>query len=149
MDYSNITETLFIGTTPRSEDYSILRDLEVRLVINMRLERPPFRDHHLPPIQTLWLPTFDFPLFPIPVSILRRGVTAALKTIDGGGNVYAHCASGAHRGVAMGAAILIAQGNTPQEAMQLIVQRRTRADPKIWYIRRQIMRFADKWNHHQ
>lgn len=149
MDYSKITETLFIGTTPSSEDYPILRDLGVRLVINMRLEHPPYRDHHVPPIQTMWLPTIDSPLFPMPVSILRRGAVAALKMIEEGGKVYTHCASGVHRGAAMGAAILIAQGHTPQEAIQLIVQRRMKADPKIWYIYRQIVRFADKWDHHQ
>jgi hypothetical protein len=35
---------------------------------------------------------------------------AALETIRQGGKVYAHCQRGRHRGVAMGAAILIALG---------------------------------------
>jgi len=50
-----------------------------------------------------------------------------------------------HRGVAMGAAILIAQGLPAVEAMQLIKQRRAVADPYIWYIRRRIERFAQRW----
>jgi hypothetical protein len=48
----------------------------------------------------------------------------------------------------MGAAILIASGYSPEDAMQLIVDRRPVADPHAWYIRRRIIRFAELWNHH-
>ena len=37
MNFSQITDDLFIGTTPRRKDYDVLRGLGVRLVINMRL----------------------------------------------------------------------------------------------------------------
>jgi protein-tyrosine phosphatase len=146
VEYSEITESLYIGTTPRTEDYDILRELGIRLVINMRIERAPFPDPHKPPILSLWLPTFDSPLIPIPLGALYKGVMTALKILDEGGKVYAHCAAGVHRGVAMGAAILIAQGYAPMDAMQHIKQRRTVADPFTWYIRRRILRFAEKWN---
>jgi hypothetical protein len=46
----------------------------------------------------------------------------------------------------MGAAILIALGHGPQEAIQLIRQRRKTADPDAWYIRQRIYRFAEFWN---
>jgi hypothetical protein len=146
MDFSQITDNLFVGTTPRSEAYNTLRSLGVKLVINMRFERRPFPDHHNPPIRALWLPTFDSPLIPIPMRMLERGVRAALETIEGGGKVYVHCAKGAHRGVAMGSAILIALGYAPEQAMQLIMERRKAADPHIWYIRRRILRFAELWS---
>jgi dual specificity MAP kinase phosphatase len=145
MDFSQITDHLFIGTTPRSEAYHTLRNLGVQLVINMRVERRPHPDLHDPPIPALWLPTFDTPLFPIPIRSLERGAQAALKTLDKGGKVYVHCAKGSHRGVAMGAAILIAQGYTPEEAMELIMERREVADPHAWYIKRRILRFAERW----
>jgi hypothetical protein len=145
MDFSQITEHLFIGTTPRSEAYHTLRSLGVGLVINMRVERRPYPDHHDPPIPALWLPTFDSPFIPIPIHMLERGVKAALKTFEEGGKVYVHCAAGAHRGVAMGSAILIALGYTPEQAMQRIMERRKAADPHIWYIRRRILRFAELW----
>jgi protein-tyrosine phosphatase len=145
MDFSQITDELFIGTTPRTEAYHTLRNLGVRLVINMRVERRPFPDHHDPPIPALWLPTFDTPLIPIPLRMLEQGVIAALETFEEGGKVYVHCAKGAHRGVAMGSAILIALGHAPEQAMQLIMERRKAADPKIWYIRRRILRFAELW----
>lgn len=145
MDYSQITDTLYIGTTPPAEGYALLHELGVRLVIDMRAERWPYRRPPRPPIRLLWLPTFDNPLLPIPLRALLRGARAALQTFEQGGKVYVHCAVGAHRGVAMGAAILIAQGRSAEEAMQLISERRKAADPDAWYIRRRILLFAEHW----
>jgi protein-tyrosine phosphatase len=76
---------------------------------------------------------------------LEKGAQAAMDTIQAGGKVYAHCAGGRHRGVAMGAAILIAQGQEPREAMDLIKTKRWIADPDVFYIRRRILKFAEKW----
>jgi protein-tyrosine phosphatase len=120
VNYSRITEDLFIGTTPGVQDYERLRNLGIRLVINMRVEYRLQSDPHNPPLSLLWLPTFDSPLVPISIRLLERGVRAALTTIQSGGKVYTHCAGGVHRGVAMGAAVLIAQGHRPEEAMALI-----------------------------
>ncbi len=146
MDFSRITEDLFIGTTPALRDYDRLRELGVELVINMRIEHRPRKDTHNPPLFFLWLPTFDSPLIPIPIKSFQRGARAALATIHNGGKVYVHCAGGVHRGVAMAACILIAQGQDPQEAMQLIKSRRFFADPHVFYIRRRILKFAREWN---
>jgi protein tyrosine phosphatase (PTP) superfamily phosphohydrolase (DUF442 family) len=145
MNFSKITDSLFIGDTPRRDEYDTLRDLGVRLIINMRFEKYPTRDIHQPPLNFLWLPTIDSPVLVIPVRFLVRGVRAALATIREGGKVYTHCAKGRHRGVAMGAAILIALGYDPAEAMQLIKLQRPSADPDIFYIRRRILRFAFAW----
>jgi protein-tyrosine phosphatase len=146
MDYSRITDDLFIGTTPNRKDYDHLRDLGVQLVINMRVEQRPFPDLHHIPLSFLWFPTFDSPFVPIPVRFLHRGAAAALETIKKGGKVYVHCAGGRHRGVAMGSAILIAQGMDPESAMDLIRERRSFADPHAFYIRSRILRFAREWN---
>lgn len=145
MDFSEITDSLLIGTTPRTHDYPLLRELQVSLVINMRVERWPYPDLHEKPLRVLWLPTIDYPLFPIPIRALRRGVQAALKAVNAGGKVYVHCAKGVHRSVAMGAAVLIAQGQSPQDAMSLILERRQVADPHAWYIRRRILLFDKSW----
>jgi protein-tyrosine phosphatase len=144
-NFSNITNDLFIGTTPLARDYDGLRELGIRLIINMRLLHGPFPDPHHTPIKLLWLRTFDSPFFPIPISKLITGAKAALETIQSGGKVYVHCAGGRHRGVAMGSCILIAQGYTAEEAMQLISRRRSFADPQIYYIRARILRFAQEW----
>jgi protein-tyrosine phosphatase len=146
MNFSSITHDLFIGTTPSAEDYNHLRGLGVRLVINMRVEFRPRRDPHPTPLSLLWLPTFDSPLVPIPLKALHRGAQAALEVIREGGRVYAHCAGGVHRGVTMGAAILIAQGMSPLSAMELIKEKRPQADPFAFYIRPRILKFANQWN---
>ena len=36
MNFSQITDDLFIGTTPLASDYDGLRQLGIRLIINMR-----------------------------------------------------------------------------------------------------------------
>jgi len=117
----------------------------VKLVINMRVERRPHRDRFDSPISFLWLPSFDSPLVPIPLKFLRRGVESALGTIRDGGKVYAHCAGGVHRGVTMGACILIAQGHESTDAMNLIKKRRRVADPFVFYIRSRILKFEKEW----
>jgi len=149
MNFSKITEDLFIGTTPSTEDYNQLRDLGVKLVINMRVEYRSRKDLHESPLQLLWLPTFDSPLIPISIRYLHRGAKAALETINNGGKVYAHCAGGVHRGVAMGAAVLIAQGHEAESAMQLIKSQRVFADPYAFYIHSRILKFARQWNEHR
>src|SRR3954471_23075837 len=105
MDFSEISQDLLIGTTPNAANYDRLRALGVRLVINMRVTRPPFADKHESPLDFLWLPSADTMFLPIPVFTLMRGARAALRAIESGGRVYTHCAAGRHRGVAMGAAI--------------------------------------------
>jgi dual specificity MAP kinase phosphatase len=146
MNFSQITNHLFIGNTPSISDYERLRELGVRLIINMRFSRGPQPDSHPEAISTLWLRSIDSPLFPISIQKLIRGAQAALGTIRAGGGVYTHCAYGRHRGVAMGACVLIAQGYDPFEAMELIAQRRSVADPHAYYIRPRILKFAAVWN---
>jgi protein tyrosine phosphatase (PTP) superfamily phosphohydrolase (DUF442 family) len=145
MNFSQITDCLFIGDTPLREDYDLLRELGIRLVINMRLEKRPVFDPHRPPLDFLWLPTVDTPGLVIPIRFLIRGVRTALETIQKGGKVYTHCQKGRHRGVAMGASILIALGYDPGEAIELIKLQRPIADPDAFYIRSRILRFAHAW----
>jgi dual specificity MAP kinase phosphatase len=144
-NFSHITDDLFIGTTPLAGDYNGLRELGIRLIINMRLAHGPFPDTHHTPIKLIWLRTFDSPFFPIPISKLMTGAKAAIETINAGGKVYVHCAGGRHRGVAMGSCVLIAQGYEPEAAMKLISERREVADPNAYYIRPRILEFARQW----
>jgi protein tyrosine phosphatase (PTP) superfamily phosphohydrolase (DUF442 family) len=141
MNLSKITDQLYIGTTPRLDDYDLLCSLGIELVINMRFGFPPVRELFLPPLKSLWLPTIDSPLFPIPIAILQKGVETGLKVIEKGGVVLSHCTKGRHRSVAMGASILIAQGMNAEDAMRLIKEQRPIADPYMWYIRRRIVKF--------
>jgi dual specificity MAP kinase phosphatase len=145
MDFSQITPDLFIGTMPTTADYDRLRALGVRLVLNMRFWTRLRPDTHTPPLDFLWLRTFDTPVILIPIHKLIQGTHAALETIHAGGKVYSHCAAGRHRSVAMGAAILIAQGHTPESAIRLIKRQRPVSDPNMYYIRSRIFHFARQW----
>ena len=118
----------------------------IRLIISMcGTIRPPQALAQLP-LQMLWLRTYDTIFTPIPIGALTKGVQAALPVIQSGDRVLAHCRYGRHRGVAMGAAILIANGHSAQDAMQLLRARRDRADPCAWHIRRRIEAFERHWH---
>ena len=145
-NFSNITDDLFIGTTPLASDYDGLRELGIRLVINMRLMHGPFADTHHTPMQLLWLRTIDSPFFPLPISKLMIGARTAMETMRLGGKVYVHCAYGRHRGPAMGSCVLIAQGYEPEAAMKLVTERRPLANPYVYYIRSRILKFAREWD---
>jgi protein-tyrosine phosphatase len=93
----------------------------------------------------VYLPMIDFPLFPIPLWILRRGVEEALPVLESGGRVLVYCRGGRHRSVALTCCILIAQGMTADEAMDLVVQKRPVADPRSWHIERRIRAFETDW----
>ncbi len=120
--------------------------MNIRLVISMCGTIRPPEAFMQPPLQVLWLRTFDTIFTPIPMSALTKGVQAALPVIQDGGHVLAHCRHGRHRGVAMGAAILIALGHSAQEAMRLLRARRAQADPYAWHIRWRIEKFERHWS---
>jgi protein tyrosine phosphatase (PTP) superfamily phosphohydrolase (DUF442 family) len=148
MDISSITETLYIAAWPKDEDAAELERMNVQLIVNMiparvapALRRPPFR--------ALTLPSLDNPFLRIRTSQLMRGVQAALPILADGKGVVCYCREGRHRSVAMACAILIAQGMSADAAMQLVKQRRAKADPDIWYIQGVIRKFERAWQKHR
>src|SRR6185436_14185996 len=145
MDISQVTDLLFVGGQPQSEHAGHLEDLGIRLVISMRGEAPPPKVFGQPPFRALWLRTYDTMFTPIPIPKLMEGVQAALSAMERGESVLAHCHYGRHRGVALGAAILIAQGQSSETAMRLLREKRTIANPQTWYIQRQIRQFEKLW----
>lgn len=149
MDISKITDYLYIAAHPKNEDAKAIRDLNVRLILNMIFIRPA-EVYRQPPFRMLTLRTFDSIFLPIPMGKLIKGVEAALPVIRAGEGVLVYCREGRHRSVAMAATILIACGKPADEAMQLISSQRTKADPYAWHIQRRIRKFADIWDryHH-
>lgn len=145
MNFSEITHHLFIGPMPSASDYERLHALGVRLVLNMRFISKLPADLPHPPMEVLWLRTFDNPFMPMPLKKIAQGTQRALEVIQQGGKIYSHCAKGRHRSVVMGAAILIAQGHSPEAAIDLIKEKRPVSDPRVFYIRRRIFDFAHYW----
>ncbi len=145
MDISKITDDLYLGGQPKPRDLAYLQAEGVRLIISLRALRNPTHALAEPAVAVLWLRTVDSPFTPIPTRTFVRGVAAALDVIAAGGRVFVHCKHGRHRSVALAACILIAQGDTAEQAMTRLRQGRRRADPHIWYIRQQIERFEKDW----
>ena len=141
---SQITDYLYISAFPRGEHVEEIVDLGVRLVLSMHWMRPT-KMLGKPPVELLWLPTFDFVLLPMPINTLNKGVQAALPVIEEGGAVLVHCKAGVHRSVAQAACVLIGKGYTADEAMQLIKDKRAVADPDARHIQSRIRKFAEKW----
>lgn len=144
-EYSRINEFLYIGTTPEQEDYAKLIDDGIDLVINMRYWVNPHPEHEAEGMKFLWLRSFDNPFIKIPMRNLIQGVKEAQKVIDSGGKILSHCAKGRHRSVAMGASILISQGMSAIESVDLIKKNRPIVDPDIFYIKERITRFERMW----
>jgi protein tyrosine phosphatase (PTP) superfamily phosphohydrolase (DUF442 family) len=144
MDISKITDQLYIAAHPKAEDVNAIRDMNVRLILNMIFIRP-VDVYRNPPFRMLTLRTFDSIFLPIPIGKLVRGVKAALPVIKGGESILVYCREGRHRSVAMAAAVLIGIGNSADEAMQLISLKRSKADPYAWHIQRRIRKFEEVW----
>ena len=139
-DVSQITDQLFIASRLHARHVEHVRDLGVDLVLST-IWLAPTRALRRPPFRSMWLPMIDSPLVPLPMFVLRRGVTAAVLVLAAGGRVLIYCRAGRHRSVAMAACILIARGMTADEAMDTIVAHRPVADPHARHIERRIRAF--------
>ena len=141
---SKITEYLYISAFPRGEHVEEIVALGVRLVLSMHWMRPTKMLGN-PPVELLWLPTFDVPFVPMPIKTLKKGVLTALPVIEKGDSVLVHCKAGLHRSVAQAACVLIGMGYTADEAMELIKQKRAVADPYAKHIQSRIRKFEKYW----
>jgi hypothetical protein len=147
IDLSEITDGLYVSDWPDAGDAPLLAARGIRLLLSMHWRRPP-HVYRQPPFSTVWLPTIDSPLTPIPVPTLRAGVLAALPVLKQGDGVLTHCVFGRHRSVAMACCVLIGLGWSADEAMALVEERRAAADPYAGYIRRRIEAFDRDWRSH-
>jgi len=144
-DISKVTDYLYVGSRIVKENADELKVLNFNLIISMIGQMAPDKIYTLPPFKTLWIKTYDTFFTPISIKKLFIGVTAALPIIQNKGKVLVFCMHGTHRSIAMGAAILISMGNTSEEAIILLTTARKVADPRIWYILRQIRAFEKYW----
>lgn len=146
VNISQITNYLFISNKVTKKNLDKILELDPRLVISMIFQsRPPNALAQLSR-KVLWLRTFDFPLLPIPLDTLKKGVEAALPVIKDGHRVLVYCEAGRHRSVAMASCILIGLGYSADEAMVLVQEKREVADPYAWHIQRQIRKFENYWH---
>ena len=130
-----------MGSRVGKEHADELKVLNFNLIISMIGQMPPDEIYTLPPFKTLWIKTYDTFFTPISIKKLLAGVEAAMPIIQNKGKVLVFCMQGKRRSVAMAAAILISMGHTGEQAIDLLTTARTVADPRRWYIHRQIKAF--------
>jgi protein-tyrosine phosphatase len=145
IDISRVTDYLYVGSRVGREHADELKVLNFNLIISMIGQLPPDEIYTRPPFKTLWIKTFDTFFTPISVKKLLAGVEAALPVVKNEGKVLVFCMQGKRRSVAMAAAILISMGHPAEQAIDLLTTARTVADPRRWYIRRQIEAFERYW----
>jgi protein-tyrosine phosphatase len=144
-DISKITDYLYISAWPEEHHTDELIAYNIRLILSMHWWKPS-KELNRPPLRVMWLPTIDTPITPMPIGTLRKGVEAALPTIKDGHAVLTHCRAGVHRSVAMASCVLIGMGYSADDAMKLISEKRSVADPYVGYIKKRIYKFEKSWN---
>jgi protein tyrosine phosphatase (PTP) superfamily phosphohydrolase (DUF442 family) len=145
IDISKVTDSLYVGSRVGKDDVDEMKMLNFDLIISMIGQMPPDEVYTLPPFNTLWIRTYDSLFTPISIKKLLVGVEAAAPVIQNKGKVLVFCMQGKRRSVAMAAAILITMGHTSEEAIDLLATARKVADPRRWYVRRQIKAFERHW----
>lgn len=144
MDKSQITDYLYIAAHPKAEYAEVIRERGIHLILNMIFIKPA-KVYTQPPFQMVTLRRFDSIFIPMPMKKLMKGVEAALPVIKEGHGVLVYCREGRHRSVAMACCILIAKGHSADEAMQLVQEKRKKADPYARHIQRRIRKFEREW----
>jgi len=148
LEYSQITDNLYIGAWPTKYNVETIQSLGVTLVISTILERVD-KELGEPPLRLVKMRMTDMiPKRPYyPTKTLMRGVNAALDAFDKGEKVMVFCKSGRHRSAATSCCILIGQGYSADEAIKLVESKRPEADFNL-PIRKRIERFEQEWREH-
>lgn len=141
IDISKVTDYLYVGSKIGEDHADELKVLNFNLIISMIGQSAPHEIYTLPPFKTLWIRTYDSFFTPIPIRKLLLGIEAAHPVIENKGKVLVFCMQGRRRSVIMAAAILMSMGHTSEEAIELLIAARKVADPRRWYVRRQIRAF--------
>lgn len=138
LNFTWITENLAAGGSVRRRDLGRLAASGVTAVIDVRSEaRDDQRELDRLGIQFLHLPAPD--RYAPGAEQLLAGVDWALRVLERGGKIFSHCEHGVGRGPLMACAILVAQGRTAPEALEIVREKRWQAAPND----RQIERLLD------
>lgn len=128
LDLSWITDHLAVGGAFDPDAVGRLARLGIRAVVDVRLEASD--DPHLlgrHGIALLHLPTPDGHEFG--QDDLRRGVDWIRARLAEGKKVLIHCAGGAGRSPLLACAVLVSQGYSAPQALELVRARRWQASP--------------------
>jgi protein-tyrosine phosphatase len=145
LDYSQVTEDLYIGAWPTKYNVETIQSLGVTLILATILESVD-KELGEPPLRLVKMRMTDaIPNRPYyPTKTLLRGVNAAVDAFDRGEKVMVFCKSGRHRSVTTSCCILVAQGYTADEAIELVESKRSESDLNP-ALRQRIVDFENVW----
>jgi hypothetical protein len=144
LDYSQISENLFIAAWPTKYHREKIISLDVTLVVATILWSVD-KELGEPPLTLVHTRATDLgPRLIFPMNQLLKGVEPAVSTIHSGGKVMVFCVSGIHRSPTMTACILVGLGHPIDEAIKIVKAGRDKADIKEVY-HKTIHDFEQTW----
>lgn len=125
---SDVTEHLAVGGAFRRTQIPLLKARGVTAVVDCRSEaKDDVEALRAAGIEFLHLPAPD--KYALSLDQLGEGVDWVRRHITGGGKAFLHCEHGVGRGPLMGCAVLVSQGHTAAEALQIVRAGRWQALP--------------------
>ena len=145
LEYSQITDDLYIGAWPTKYNVDTIQSLGIKLVISTILENVD-KELGQPPLRLVKMRMSDaIPKRPYyPTKTLMRGVNAAMEAFENGEKVMVFCKSGRHRSVTTACCILVGRGYGAEEAIDLVESKRPQADLND-ALRMRIKSFEQAW----
>jgi atypical dual specificity phosphatase len=118
-----IDEHVLLGAMPFKSDVAELHRLGIRAVVNTCDEyKGPLAQYKAAGIEQLYIPTVDY--IPPTLENIEKAVAFIDRAIGEGKKVFIHCKAGRGRSATVVACYLIAHGNAPEEAQEIMVERR-------------------------
>lgn len=138
---NQITDQLFVGGFIDLHDWNELNKLGITVDVNLQAER---HDRFITPTPEnyLWLPTMDHAA-PDPNAI-DRGVAYIQAQLQQDKKVLIHCHAGMGRSALLCAAVLVAEGQSPATAWQIVKTKRPIANLHPWQ-QTALQDFAQRW----
>jgi len=144
LDYSQITQNLYIGAWPTKYHRETIMSLEVTLVVATILESVD-KELGQPPLTLVHTRGTDIGSRLIyPMGQLMKGVKPAVAAVQNGGKVMVFCKAGKHRSATMTACVLVGLGHSTAEAIKIVEAGREQADIKETH-RQTIEKFEQVW----
>ncbi len=121
VETSKVGEKLFVGGQQYKRGLETMRQLGIGATVSLRQEADDAA-RGVALARHLWLPTPDDGAPTL--AQMQEGVAFIREAMKAGMGVYIHCAQGVGRAPTLAAAYLIAEGHSPQSAMEMIRQAR-------------------------
>jgi protein-tyrosine phosphatase len=120
LDYSQITEQVYIGAWPTKYHRDTVISLGVTLLVATILESID-KELDQPPLEVVHTRGTDLGKYLIfPTSQLLKGVEPAVTGIRNGDRVMVFCKAGKHRSATVTSCVLVGLGHSPDEAMGIV-----------------------------